>query len=31
LDDLSVEELELLKETTDRLIDVQIKRRKEAS
>ena len=29
LDDLSVEELELLKETTDRLIDVQIKKREE--
>lgn len=29
LDDLSLEELELLKETTDRLIDVQIKKREE--
>ena len=29
LDDLSLEELELLKETTDRLIDVHIKKREE--
>jgi voltage-gated potassium channel len=29
LDDLSLEELELLKETTDRLIDLQIKKREE--
>ncbi|TEU04272.1 MAG: hypothetical protein E3J24_01675 [Dehalococcoidia bacterium] len=28
LDDLSLEELEILKETTDRLIDTQIERRK---
>ncbi len=29
LDDLSLEELELLKETTDRLIDLQIKKRED--